>query len=190
MHHHNYQTVNNDIIGQLYMWWIQTYITIIIEYIILSIGALQYIHGCMDWRGYATTNNNNNTARKICNTHPSTNALSPSYIIYYIHGNTIINILILQIVCMLHKSHHCIIYELGGKHITTNISQTIHNHNSRSRDLSPGITTAFIWCFMPTKFTPHYSGHIITLWRYMWCIQKSIHPAWGYSILQHNTPTE
>ena len=21
--------------------------------------------------------------------------------------------------------------------------------------------------FMPTKFTPHYSGHIITLWRYM-----------------------
>jgi hypothetical protein len=45
---------------------------------------------------------------------PQTNALSPSYIIYYIHGNTTINILILQIVCMLHKSHHCIIYELGG----------------------------------------------------------------------------
>ena len=84
------------------------------------------------------------TARKICNTHPSTNALSPSYIIYHIHGNTIINILILQIICILHKNHHCIIYELGGKHFTTNISQTIHNHNSRSRDLSPGITTAFI----------------------------------------------
>jgi len=116
--------------------------------------------------------------------HTSLNkCMSPSLL--YTHGNTIINILILQIVCLLYKSHHYIICGLEGKHITTNISQTIHNHNSRSRDLSPGITTAFIWCLMPTKFTPHYSGHIITLWRYMWCIQKSIHPAWGCSILIH-----
>lgn len=64
------------------------------------------------WRGYATTNNNNNTARNISNIHPSTNALSPSLL--YTHGNTIINILILQIVCLLYKSHHYIICGLGG----------------------------------------------------------------------------
>ena len=47
--------------------------------------------------------------------HTSLNKCIVAIIHYiYIHGNTIINILILQIVCMLHKSHHCIIYELGG----------------------------------------------------------------------------
>ena len=54
-----------------------------------------------------------------------------------------INILILQIVCLLYKSHHYIICGLGGGEcITTNIYQTIHNNNPRARDLSPGITTA------------------------------------------------
>jgi len=73
------------------------------------------------------------TARKICNTHPSTNALSPSYIIYHIHGNTIINILILQIVCILHKSHHCIIYELGGNILPPT---SVKQYTTITRDLA------------------------------------------------------
>ena len=82
--------------------------------------------------------------------HTSLNkCMSPSLL--YTHGNTIINILILQIVCLLYKSHHYIICGLKGECITTNISQTIHNHNSRSRNLSPGITTALYDCFMPTN---------------------------------------
>ena len=85
------------------------------------------------WRGYATTNNNNNTSRIICNTYPSTNALSPSYIIYYIHVNTIINILILQIVCILHKSHHCIIYELGGNILPPT---SVKQYTTKTRDLA------------------------------------------------------
>ena len=92
------------------------------------------------WRGYATTNNNNNTPRKICNTHPSTNALSPPLL--YTHGNTIINILILQIVFCYMKATIISFVGWGGECITTNIYQTIHNNNPRSRDLSPGITTA------------------------------------------------
>jgi len=119
------------------------------------------------WRGYATTNNNNNTARNIFNTYPSTNALSPSYIIYYIHVNTIINILILQNVCILHKSHHCIIYELGGNILPPT---SVKQYTTITRDLAISHLSSqqlLYDVFMPTKFTPHYSGHIITLWRYM-----------------------
>ena len=131
MHHHNYRTVNNDIIGiQFYMWWIQTYITIIIKYIILSTGALQYIHGWMDWRGYAITNNNTTLHEKYATHIPQQ---MHSYIIYYIHGNTIINILILQIVCILHKSHHCIIYELGGNILPPT---SVKQYTTITRDLA------------------------------------------------------
>ena len=77
----------------------------------MSTDALQYIHGFIDGGGMPPQTTITILHEKYATHIPQQ---MHSYIIYYIHGTTIINILILQIICLLYKSIHYIICGLGG----------------------------------------------------------------------------